>query len=544
MSGDVSEVDLLVVGSGGGGLAAALTAADVGLSAVVVEKTDLFGGSTALSGGAVWIPNNPTLLKKKQGNPPEEVLEYLRVLTDGRVSEARLQAYVEEGPKLMQMLAKSKWMRFQWCKGYSDYHPEKPGGKPLGRSIEAKPVDTKALGAEEKHQQKNAMEGPLGLWITIRDFPHLNMIKRTTRGKLMGLVAGWRVASNQVRKRHMATGGRALIARMRLAMRDAGVPLRLNTPLRELLVEDGRVVGAVVGDGEVIRARKGVLLATGGFDHDLAMRKEHLPEGGQDDISAGAPGNTGDGIRAGVALGAEVALLDDAWWMPSVVDPRTGEVLVLVAERAIPGQVIVNAQGERFTNESSPYVNFVHDQLSGGHVPCWFVLDQKARDRYPFLRALPGRRLSKAWYEAGIAVQADSVAELAEKMSMPSLVDTIERWNTLARKGVDTDFHRGESAYDRYYGDPTLPNPVMDTIDQGPFYAVRIEVGDLGTKGGLVTDEHARVLRPDGSWVEGLYATGNTAASVMGNEYAGAGATIGPAMVFGYLAARHAAGLT
>ena len=537
-----SEVDLLIVGSGGGGLAAALTAADRGLSAVVVEKTDLFGGSTALSGGAVWIPNNPTLLKKGQGNPPEEVLEYLRVLTDGRVPEARLRAFVEHGPKLMQMLAKSRWMRFQWCKGYSDYHPEKPGGKPLGRSIEAKPVDTKILGAEEAHQQKNAMEGPLGLWITIRDFPHLNMIKRTRKGKLMGLVAGWRVASNQVRKRHMATGGRALIARMRLAMRDAGVPLRLNTPLRELLVEDGRVVGAVVGDGEVIRARKGVLLATGGFDHDLAMRKEHLPEGGQDDISAGAPGNTGDGIRAGVTLGADVDLLDDAWWMPSVVDPRTGEVLVLVAERAIPGQVIVNAKGERFTNESSPYVNFVHDQLSGGHVPAWFVLDQKARDRYPFLRALPGRRLSKAWYEAGIAVQADSIAELAEKMSMPSLVATVERWNALARKGVDEDFHRGESAYDRYYGDPTLPNPVMDTIEQGPFYAVRIEVGDLGTKGGLVTDEHARVLRPDGSVIEGLYATGNTSASVMGNEYAGAGATIGPSMVFGYLAVQHAAG--
>jgi len=536
-----AEVDLLIVGSGGGGLAAALTAADLGLSAVVIEKTDLFGGSTALSGGAVWIPNNPTLLKKGQGNPPEEVLTYLRVLTDGKVPEARLRAYVEQGPQLMQMLAKSKWMRFQWCKGYSDYHPEAPGGKPLGRSIEAKPVNTKILGAEESHQQKNAMEGPLGLWITIRDFPHLNMIKRTRKGKLMGLVAGWRVASNQVRKRHMATGGRALIARMRLAMRDAGVPLRLNTPLRELVVEDGRVVGAVVGDGEVIRARKGVLLATGGFDHDLAMRKEHLPEGGQDDISAGAPGNTGDGIRAGLALGADTDLLDDAWWMPSVIEPRSGEVLVLVAERAIPGQVIVNAQGERFTNESSPYVNFVHDQLSGGHLPAWFVLDQKARDRYPFLRALPGRRLSKAWYEAGVAVQADSIAELAEKMSMPSLVDTIERWNSMARVGVDQDFHRGESAYDRYYGDPTLPNPVMDTIEQGPFYAVRIEVGDLGTKGGLVTDEHARVLRPDGSVIEGLYATGNTSASVMGNEYAGAGATIGPSMVFGYLAVHHAA---
>jgi 3-oxosteroid 1-dehydrogenase len=536
-----SEVDLLIVGSGGGGLAAALTAADLGLSAVVVEKTDLFGGSTALSGGALWIPNNPTLVKAGQANPPEEVLRYLEVLTEGKVSRSRLEAYVEHGPRLMQLLAQSKWMRFSWCRGYSDYHPEYPGGKPLGRSIEAKPINTKVLGEEEAHQQKNAMEGPLGLWITISDFVHLNMIKRTKRGKLLGLVAAWRVASNQVLKRHMATGGRALIARMRLAMRDAGVPLRLNTPLRELLVEDGRVVGAVVGDGQVIRARKGVLLATGGFEHDLAMRKEHLPEGGQDDVSAGAPGNTGDGIRAGLALGAAVDLLDDAWWMPSLVEPRSGDVIVLVAERSIPGAVIVDRSGKRFTNEASPYVNFVHDQLAGGHVPCWFVMDQKARDRYPFARALPGKRLSRAYYEAGVAHRADTLQELADTLEMPGLVETVDRWNTMARMGIDEDFHRGDSAYDRYYGDPTLPNPVMDTIEQGPFYAVRLEVGDLGTKGGLVTDEHARVLRPDGTWIEGLYATGNTAASVMGNEYAGAGATIGPAMVFGYLAAQHAA---
>src|SRR4051812_961396 len=245
----MSEVDLLVVGSGGGGLAAALTAADAGLSAVVIEKTDLFGGSTALSGGALWVPNNPTLLKKGQGNPPEEVLKYLEVLTEGKVSRARLEAYVEHGPRLMELLAKSKWMRFTWCKGYSDYHPEYPGGKPLGRSIEAKPINTKVLGEEEAHQQKNAMEGPLGLWITIGDFVHLNMIKRTRKGKLLGLKAGWRVASNQVLKRHMATGGRALIARMRLGMRDAGGPPRLHTPPRELGGEDGRGGGAGGGGG-------------------------------------------------------------------------------------------------------------------------------------------------------------------------------------------------------------------------------------------------------------------------------------------------------
>lgn len=237
--------------------------------------------------------------------------------------------------------------------------------------------------------------------------------------------------------------------------------------------------------------------------------------------------------------------MDDAWWMPSVHHP-SGATIPLVSERCIPPSVIVSADGRRFTNESSPYVNFVHDQLEGGHTTAWFVMDAKARARYPFAQILPGMPFPKAFYENGTVHRADTVADLARSIDVPAeaLTETVERFNGFARTGKDTDFGRGDSAYDRYYGDPTMKNPNLDELVKAPYYAIRIEVGDLGTKGGLVCDEHSRVLREDGSAVAGLYATGNTSAAVMGNEYAGPGATIGPAIVFGYLAARHAAAVT
>jgi 3-oxosteroid 1-dehydrogenase len=333
---------------------------------------------------------------------------------------------------------------------------------------------------------------------------------------------------------------------MRMVLKDAGVPLWLKTSMTELIVDGtGAVVGVLAErDGRTVRigARRGVLLATGGFDHNQDMRAKYLPKHGVPDVSAGARENTGDGIVAGQKLGAAVDLMDDAWWMPSVFHPM-GAVIPLVSERCIPPSVIVDGRGERFTNESSPYVNFVHDQLDGGHVPAWFVMDGKAKSRYPFAQVLPGVPFPQGFYDSGVVHKADTLRDLADAIGVKAdtLVATIDRFNGFARTGKDEDFGRGDSAYDRYYGDPTMKNPCLDEIVQGPFYAIRCEAGDLGTKGGLVTDADARVLREDGSVIDGLYATGNTSASVMGNEYAGAGATIGPAMVFGYIAALHVA---
>ncbi|MEV0748313.1 FAD-binding protein [Streptomyces sp. NPDC050273] len=543
------EFDFVVVGSGGGGMAAALTAADSGLSTVVVEKGAMYGGTTGISGGGIWIPNNPTLKARGHDDSRESVRRYLDLLTENRVPAARLDAYVDQGPAAMELLEKSRWMRFFWVKGYADYHPEYDGGRPLGRSIEALPFDTRKLGEDEKHQRRNSLKGPLGLWITAKDYRNLAMVKRTWRGRWASVIAAWRVSSNMVRRRHMATGGRALVARMRMALKEAGVPVWLRSPMTELVTDaQGTVTGVVVTrDGKPVRvgARHGVLLATGGFDHNREMREKYLPEGGRDNHSAGAVENVGDGILAGRALGAALDFMDDAWWMPSVHHP-SGATIPLVSERCIPPSVIVSSDGRRFTNESSPYVNFVHDQLEGGHTTAWFVMDAKARARYPFAQILPGMPFPKAFYENGTVHRADTVAGLARSIDVPAdaLTETVERFNGFARTGKDTDFGRGDSAYDRYYGDPTMKNPNLDELDKAPYYAIRIEVGDLGTKGGLVCDENSRVLREDGSAVAGLYATGNTSAAVMGNEYAGPGATIGPAIVFGYLAARHAAAVT
>lgn len=539
------EVDLLIVGSGGGGMTAALAAHDAGLSTLVVEKAKRYGGSTAISGGGIWVPNNPTLRRAGHDDSRESIRSYLDALTEGKVAAERLDAYVDHGPAAMELLARSRWWKLTWTKGYSDYHPEWDGGRPLGRSVEPKPFDTRKLGEDERFQRPNSMSGPLGLWITSADYRDLAMVKRTWRGRWRSVVAAWRVSSNVVRRRHMATGGRALVARLRMALKDAGIPLWLSTPMTALVVEDDRVVGIEVrreGAVQRIRGRRGVLLACGGFDHDPGMRETYLAEGGRADHSLGARENTGDGIRAGLRLGAAVDFMDDAWWMPSVEHP-SGVTVPLVSERAIPGQVIVSTDGRRFTNEASPYVNYVHDQLEGKHVVTWCVMDARARARYPFAQILPGAPFPQSFYASGLVHRAESLRELARAIGVheDNLVRTIERFNGFARSGVDEDFGRGRSAYDRYYGDPNLRNPNLDVIDKAPFYAIRLQIGDLGTKGGLVCDEHSRVLREDGTVIAGLYATGNASASVMANEYAGPGATIGPSMVFGYVAARHAA---
>ncbi|HUE60594.1 MAG TPA: FAD-dependent oxidoreductase [Acidimicrobiales bacterium] len=543
--------DVVVVGSGAGGMTAALTAAAAGAKVVVVEKAPKYGGSTALSGGGIWAPNNPTLLRKGLGDDPADVRAYLEAVVGDRVPAARLDTFAAAAPLALDFLEKTNPnLRFFWCRGYSDYHPEAPGGRPNGRSIEALPFDKRRLGPLEDDLLATGIGGPAGLWITATDFHDLGQVTRTWLGKRALLRAIGRVASNVVLRRRMATTGQALIGRLRLALAEAGVEVRLSTPLVDLVTEDGRVTGVVVereGETARIQAAQGVILATGGFDHNQELRSKFFHQV-DTDWSMGAPSNTGDGIRLGEEAGAAVDLMDDAWWMPAVELPKH-RLFPLVSERSMPGSIIVNQAGNRFTNESAPYVNFVHDQLrleaeQGGHVPAWFVMDQRARKRYQFAAVLPGQKFPRSWYAIGTMHRGETVEELAASIGVPpgALRATVEEFNAAVRVGHDDRFNRGDSAYDRYYGDPTLPNPCLNELLKPPFYAAKLVPGDLGTKGGLVTDEHARVLREDGSVVEGLYATGNTSASVMGNEYAGAGATIGPSITFGWVAARHAAG--
>jgi 3-oxosteroid 1-dehydrogenase len=541
------QVDFVVVGSGCGGLTAALTAHAHGLDTLILEKAGVYGGSTALSGGNIWVPNNPTLRREGLSDSRDDVRGYLDAVVGDRVPGANIDAFIDNGPRAIAFLEKaSPHLRFQWCTGYPDYHPEAPGGRARGRTIEPLPFDLTKLGDDEELLRSAALATPGGLFVTSKEFARLNMVMRTWSGRRAAMQTVGRAVKGLLLRRHMDTLGRALIGRLRLAAKEAGIPLWLNTPLQSLITDQsGAVLGVSAqraGSAARIRARKGVLLATGGFEHNSEMRKRFLRDGGKDNYSAGSADNVGDGITAGQAVGGATDLMDDAWWMPAFRRPD-GVMSVLVSERSIPRSIIVDQTGRRFVNEAAPYVTFVHRQLAGGHDPIWFVFDRKAKNRYQFGGVMPGQKFPDDWYTSGLMHRADRLDALAAAIGVPgsSLCETVHGFNGFARDGKDGDFDRGDSAYDNYYGDPSLPHPTMDVIDSGPYYAARIQAGDLGTKGGLVYNATGQVLRSDGSVIAGLYATGNTSAAVMGNDYAGAGATIGPAMVFGFVGARHAA---
>jgi 3-oxosteroid 1-dehydrogenase len=553
-------VDVLVIGSGGGGMTAALVADASGLDTLVVEKSPQFGGSTALSGGGIWVPGAPAQRRAGYSLPPDDVVEYVRQITDGLVADARIKQYVDAAPQMMEFLEnRSPWFEFVWKPGYADYYPELPGGSEQGSTINVPPIDLRKLGDDEQLLLTPLALAPRGIWLGPKELRSFYQVRQSWAGKAVLVKLVWRMMRARVFGERIAAIGQSLAARLRLAMKDRGVPLWLNAPMTQLLTSpDGTVTGAVVvkdGKPQRIQARRGVVLASGGFDHDLAWRKEHLPEVDQD-WSFGNPAATGDGIRAGQQVGADTDLLDEAWWFPAIQWPD-GRMQFMLNERMMPSQFIVNGDGKRFINEAAPYMDFGHAMIEGqksgvAHIPCWLITDHRSFNRYVVAGHLPipkipgapvptGRKLPKAWLESGVVKAADSWDELATKIGVPAahLHGTATRFNELAASGHDDDFNRGDSVYDNYYGDPTLPNPNLYPLGKPPYYAFRMVLGDLGTSGGLRTDEHARVLRADDTVVRGLYAVGNTSAPVMGRSYAGAGATIGPAMTFGYVAAKH-----
>jgi 3-oxosteroid 1-dehydrogenase len=536
------QFDVVVVGSGAAGMTAALAAAHRGLSVVVLEKAACFGGSTARSGGGVWLPGNHALRAAGIEEPPERAREYLASIVGDVVPAVRRDTFLAHGPEVLKFVCDHTPLKFRWVRDYSDYHPEAPGGRPGGRSVEPVAFDGKLLGAELAHLEPPYSAPPLGVPITQADYRWLSLLARHPRGSVRLLKLGLQWLVGRVRGQRLLSMGQALAAGLRVGLAQAGVDVRLNTALADLRVEGDRVTGVVTAEG-VIGARRGVILASGGFEQNLEMREKYQRAPIGTDWTVGAAANTGDGITAGLKLGAALDLMDDAWWGPSL--PLTGGPWFALAERSRPRCIMVDARGERFVNESAPYVEAVHAMYGSGdgpgeHIPTWLVFDQRYKDRYMFTGIGPRQPLPGRWFKAGIAAKSASLTGLAEKIDVPAaaLAATVERFNGFARRGVDEDFHRGVSKYDHYYGDPrNKPNPSLGPLDKAPFYAVKIVPGDLGTKGGLRTDEQARVLREDGSIVPGLYAAGNVGAAVMGRTYAGPGATIGPAMVFGYLAA-------
>jgi 3-oxosteroid 1-dehydrogenase len=547
-------VDLLVVGSGTG-LAAALAAHELGLSVLIVEKSSYVGGSTARSGGALWLPACPVLREAGADDTVERAATYLDSVVAGSAPRQRSAGFLTHVSATVEMLRRTTPLRLFWARDYSDYHPEEPGGSAAGRTCECHPFDTSILGEYRTRLQPGVMESSVPIPTTGADYRWMNLVARVPRkgiptfGKRLAQGMGGRLLG-----RRYAAGGQGLMAGMFAGVLRSGIPVWTDTTLLRLAGDGDRVTGAVVdhaGREVTITARRGVVLATGGFDHSMDMRWKFQSESLGANLSLGAEADTGDGIRAAQELGADIDLMDQAWWFPAVAPLPGKSPAVMLAERSLPGCLVVDQNGHRFANESADYMSFGQRLLelerSGSPVEAmWIIFDQQYRNSYVFSAELfPRMRIPQAWYDAGIATRADSLGDLGAQIGVPvsEFIQTLTRFNENASAGEDPDFGRGRSAYDRYYGDPTItPNPNLRPLVKGPFYAVKLVLSDLGTCGGLKADERARVLREDGGVIAGLYAVGNTAANAFGTTYPGAGATIAQGLVYGYVAALDAAG--
>ncbi|MHA1199399.1 MAG: FAD-dependent oxidoreductase [Candidatus Heimdallarchaeaceae archaeon] len=551
MEESFEQVDVIIVGSGGGGMTAALVAKQAGLDVIILEKSGYYGGSTALSGGGIWVPNNHLLRKAGIDDSPEKARLYLDSVVGDIVTPEKKDAYIEFSPKMIMWLETYAGLKFISVPWYSDYHPDQPGGLAEGRSLEVKPFNGRFLRRELKYLNPSAFEVPLNMAFTISEYHDLGMVMSTWRGKMTALRVGIKTILNLFLRRKPLTMGQGLIGQLRNSLIEADIPLLLNSPVVDLIKERSRITGVIVEEDDKqvkIKAKKGVILAAGGFAHNLAMRQEYHPSPVTINWTVAHKDNTGDAILAGMKLGAAVDLMDDAWWGPSSINPE-GNPFFHVGERGYPGSIMVNKKGKRFTNESASYVVVVHEMFDkhkgdDPHIPCYFIFDQRFKNHYLFGTTFPRQKFPRSFYEFEYVTKSDTISGLAYRLNIDknNFEDTIERFNEFARSGKDLDFGRGENAYDNYFGDPNvLPNHNLAPIENPPYYAVEIVPGDLGTKGGLLTNEYGQVLMKDGSIIKGLYAIGNSSASVMGNSYPGPGGTIGPSMTFGYLAAKHIA---
>lgn len=534
--------DVVVIGGGAGGLVAAITAQAHGLKTLVIEKSDVLGGSSALSGGGLWIPNNHVSKKAGLQDSEDDALLYMETVIehDGASSTLeRKQAFVRNGPKMVHYL-EDLGIKWRDAINYPDYYPDKPGGK-IGRSIECEIFNTKELGEYEKLLRKPSLSMPFPIYSgNVAPIPRA-FTSFKDFSSVFGMVMNG--VKLKVRGANGVSIGQALIGRLMQIALVVGVEFRVNTPLKDIVLENDAIIGVEVeqnGQSHSI-ACKAAIMASGGFDHNPELRKKYHNLDG--DWSSGSPSNTGDLLALAEKYNLDTELLDDAWWGPTLMDPK-GNPNFMVFDRSLPHTIIVDGNGERYFNESESYVDAGHAMLdqqekNGNANPSWVILDGRFRKRYLFAGMLPNMT-PKSAYESGFMVKANSLEELAEKcgLNKDTFRQTIDRFNTFVENGQDEDFGRGNTAYDQYYGDPSYPNPNLGEISKPPFYAAKVYPGDLGTKGGFVANEYSEVLQK-GEPIKGLYATGNCSASVMGRTYPGPGSTLGPATVFGYIAANH-----
>ena len=555
--------DLVIIGSGGGSMCAALKAKELGKRALIIEKLDKIGGSTGYSGGVWWLPNNPVMKRHGVEDSYERARQYFDsvVTYEGpSTSVKRRDAFLHMSPLIVDFLER-KGMAFEYADGWSDYYDDRPGGEPRGRSLVAKLFDIRELG-EWEGRLSRYRGAPIPA--NSNEFPTLFLLKRTWAGKRKAIQLGWRMLKQKLRGQNILGGGAAIQGRMlQIALREQ-LPIWTDSPVEELIVEQGRVVGVAVRQGDRVRriqAHDAVLINTGGFSHNAEMRKRYQPQPTSADWTNANPGDTGEVIEAAMRLGAATDCMDEAWWVVTSLGPgltfpegartATGEPLPFMhhLDLSLPYSIMVDQDGQRFCNEAGSYMEigqrmYKRQAETGKAVPSWVVMDSRQREFYPWGTAMPGK-VPQQWLDSGYMIKAETLEELSKKCGIDTrgLLTTVQRFNGFCVSGKDEDFARGGKAFDRSHGDPTIqPNPNLGAIEKGPFYAVRMYPGDVGTAGGLVTDEYARVLREDGQPISGLYATGNATAGVSGRTYPGAGTSIAASFIFGYIAAAHSAG--
>ncbi len=556
------ECDLIVVGSGAGGLATATTAAYLGLDVIVIEKEKWIGGTTAWSGGWMWIPRNPLAVEAGIVEDVAAPRAYLEAELGEAFDAPRVDAFLEQGPRMVAFFRERTRLDFIDGNAIPDFHDRSPHSVKGGRSVCAAPFDGRALGPDIARLRPPLEEiSPFGMGVgSGADMRHFLSATRDTRSFAYVAKRVLRHAAETARfgRGLWLVGGNALVARLMKSANDLGVTILTEAPARAPLIENGRVVGVEVG-GQTpveIRARRGVVLASGGFPHDVARKAAMFPHAptGREHWSAAPEGNVGDGLAIGEAAGGRVRrdLSDAGAWAPVSLTPRRegfGRFPHLI-ERAKPGLIMVTRAGRRFANEADSYHDVMQALFAatpkGASVEAFLICDHDFQRRYGLGRARPRPFSVRRWINNGYLKRAGSIADLARQCGVDAeaLEETVNTFNAGAAEGRDDEFHRGESPYNRVQGDPErTPNPCVGPIARAPFYAVKIVAGSLGTFAGLKTDADARVLDVEDRPIEGLYAVGADMSSIMGGRYPAGGITLGPAMTFGYIAAHHASGV-
>jgi 3-oxosteroid 1-dehydrogenase len=544
--------DWVVVGSGGGSMCSGLVMRSAGKSVVFLEKTPLVGGTTAKSGGVMWVPNNRFMKRDGVPDSPEQATAYLDSVvgdhndTPGATRERR-QAYVANAPRMVDFLVE-QGIKFTRVSHYPDYYNDRPGGSLHGRTVVAQLFDVNELGPWREKLRPNFLPIPAML----EEAMELSYLKQSWKSKRIALRVGLRGILARLTGKRWVTAGAALQGRMLQAALKAGIDIRPGSPVRELIEQDGRIAGVLTEkDGKPWRigARLGVLVNAGGFAQNQRMRDKYIPNTRVE--WTGVPeGDTGEMIEEMERHGAALAQMGEMVGNQRTTPPGFPEGSMGAGTQKItasPHAIMVDQSGVRYMTEAGSYMAFCKEMLERHKtvpaIPSWAVFDSRTLRNYMFLGTMPGTKKPQHWYDSGFLRKADSIAELGRLLGMEpgALEATVDRFNGFVAKGRDEDFGRGNNEYDAWLGDKYhKPSASLGTIEEGPFYAIPVYPGDVGTYGGVVTDASARVLREDGTPIEGLYATGVSTASVMGGVYPGAGSSVGPSFTWGYVAANHA----